>query len=964
MSDKNDGQGGGYTVPLLAVVSLVATIFTPREEKFAFTRASMNAAREVAGGESRLWHDPLPPGVKADPSREANWSEMSSPQAKAAKALLLAVPSGKSAEDVESRCRTRFALHAAMGACGYEPEDASTLHYLTLWASGKSTADGSQKPSNVQPADGGSGNRSEQSSVDPVHQQKGLEAQRITFEKFRRSGSTGGKPVLAFWLPERELQKNPKLASDWAIVTRDALEPLASEVCLIGPSSTDSLDGTRLDGLVTNSPWVTGIYPSGFSFTSLLLRSFICADTTLAMTLKTELELRGVGADSQILMILERDSAFARSWQEHLENAWLPEIESANGITEEARKESASENNKRFFTAWYSRGIDGESATPSVSDAKVSPVETPIGSGTVDYLRRVRNEFRGQGKTKTVDAVGIFGQDIHDKLLIIQALRPAFPDAVFFSSDLDAFYNHPSQIAHTRNMIVASGHGLLPEPDQHHDQDSDVSHIHPEEVVQTPFRDAYQTATFLAIQQAICGLAVEIPPAGLVFEIGNRGPVELPSDGNGCSLATWVCFGFALFGVLLTGAILHWWMTGGRAVSAGAKFLEAHRLWHVVAFLVILLCLTVWVAIGVCHEPASWLDGISVWPTEVIRLLALTLSLVFAYHVTRSLHRATRGVSGATSGRPVALVNAPPLWTSMIASLTAAVASMWRTTAPIWQKLGIAGPVPAQPIDGPASSRPGRREIVRQKCWSALGLAFLLFAAGLAIMAALGMPHIPVRSAVVRTLDKVVVFSSVLAMLWLVFLVIETARQFAALCRTEARKLSRRPEAAPTAIQPATPIATDSPEPAKSASAPDRAEAWHSLRTFLAGLATAGGKGIYGPFIVILFLCLARWRGFDAWTWPIGLQIVLAISGSCVLFAHIYLHKVARGLRDRAIRELSFEIEIDGGSTKRLGLIRDDLSNLSHGIFAGPANHPVMRALIIPFTGIGGLSLLQWVQSM
>lgn len=950
MSEKNESQGSGYTLPLLAVVSLVATIFAPREEKFVLTRASMNAAREVVGGESRLWHDPLPPGDN-HPMERGDWDKLSRPADKAGKALLLAVPSGKSTEDVESRCRTRFALHAAMNGCGYEPEDASTLHYLTLWGSGK---------------------LNEQAIVDPVHQQKDPAAQRITFEKFRPP-SSGGKPILAFWLPERELQEDAKLGRDWAIRTRDALKSLADEVCLIGPSSTDSLEKTELRDLVTHSPWVTGTVSRDLP----LLKPFICADAELAVTLMTELELRGVGADSQILMIVERDSEFSRSWQEHLEAASRPPIDNTKLKPEEvepARKKVADENNKRFFQAWYSRGIDGEITTPSGSDAKKpdsdakrTAVETPIGPGTVDYLRRVRNEFRCQGHSKTVDAVGIFGQDIHDKLLIIQALRPAFPEAVFFSSDLDAFYGHPSQLAHTRNMIVASGHGLLPEPHQHDGKESADIHLHADEAVQTPFRDAYQTATFLAIHAAICDHSVDIPQAGLVFEIGNRGPVQLPAVGNDCSLATWAWYALALFGVLLTGAVVHWWMTGGKVVSASAKFLEAHRLWHVVAFLVILLCLTVWVAIGFWHEPASWLDGISVWPTEVIRLLALTLSLVFAYHVTRSLHRATRWLSGTASAQPAALVNAPALLTSMIASLTAAVVSMWRTTSPIRRMLGGAGPVPAPPIDAPVPTRPGRREIVRQKCWSALALACLLFAAGLAIMVTLGMPHIPVRSAAARTLDKVIVFSSVLAMLWLVFLVIETARQFAALCRSETRNLPRRSGGAPLAIQPTTPIATDSPTPANApvaASAADRAEAWHRLRSFLAGLATAGGKGIYGPFIVILILCLARWRGFDDWTWPIGLQIVLAISGSCVLFAHIYLHKVARGLRDRVIRELSFEIELDSGSTKRLGLIRDDLRNLNYGIFAGPANHPVMRALIIPFTGIGGLSLLQWMQSM
>ena len=51
-------------------------------------------------------------------------------------------------------------------------------------------------------------------------------------------------------------------------------------------------------------------------------------------------------------------------------------------------------------------------------------------------------------------AVGIIGRDVHDKLVLAQALRAAFPDRVLFTNDLDARLLHPDVTGYTRNIIV------------------------------------------------------------------------------------------------------------------------------------------------------------------------------------------------------------------------------------------------------------------------------------------------------------------------------------------------------------------------------------------------------------------------------------------------------------------------------------------------------------------------------
>ena len=55
-----------------------------------------------------------------------------------------------------------------------------------------------------------------------------------------------------------------------------------------------------------------------------------------------------------------------------------------------------------------------------------------------------------------IRAIGILGSDPYDKLVILEALRHRFPEAVFFTTDLDArLWNAPS-LRLTHNLVVAS----------------------------------------------------------------------------------------------------------------------------------------------------------------------------------------------------------------------------------------------------------------------------------------------------------------------------------------------------------------------------------------------------------------------------------------------------------------------------------------------------------------------------
>ena len=192
----------------------------------------------------------------------------------------------------------------------------------------------------------------------------------------------------------------------------------------------------------------------------------------------------------------------------------------------------------------YLRGLDG--AVPGVKeiqesraeagnskgDAEKMRQEEPIGRSQDHDLRRLAESIdwldqqlrqKNQG---SIRAVGILGSDFYDKYLVLQALKQRFPEAIFFTTDLDARLMHEVYNDWTRNLVVASGFDLqLPAAIQ-----GDVP----------PFRSNYQTSVFYAVLQAF-GYETSLVPAvskgkdhhnPRLFEIGRQGVVDLQKTSN------------------------------------------------------------------------------------------------------------------------------------------------------------------------------------------------------------------------------------------------------------------------------------------------------------------------------------------------------------------------------------------------------------------------------------------------
>ena len=275
---------------------------------------------------------------------------------------------------------------------------------------------------------------------------------------------------------------------------------------LPGPrAGTTQLFDTRLKDFITGELKRINVDPAGLSF-----RSTIANEDALVELLVDELNLRGATKQgSRIVLLSEWDSLFAQALVERLRARLL-----------------AGNAQVRVEMRNYLRGIDGvttkdDAKTPAAGDK--SMVEWPEARDQRDYLRRLADDLaHTEGAESPVSAIGVLGSDVHDKLLALQALRGAFPDKTFFTTDLDARFFHPRTLPFTRNLIVATSLPLA--------FDDPVLHG-----TEPPFRDVYQSSGFLAARLAAGGAKDETLVRHVDhalthprrYEIGLDGPIDL-----------------------------------------------------------------------------------------------------------------------------------------------------------------------------------------------------------------------------------------------------------------------------------------------------------------------------------------------------------------------------------------------------------------------------------------------------
>ncbi|KAF0105788.1 MAG: hypothetical protein FD144_426 [Rhodospirillaceae bacterium] len=786
------------------------------------------------------------------------------------------------------------------------------------------------------------------------------------------------------------------------------------------------------------------------------------------------LDERANGVDRTVALIREWDSVYARSFEGELDR--------------ELQHGSACGNSKKpdvkLVSYQYMRGLDGltieglakqsQRHGDKPRDQKAS-IEWAEGRQQRDYLRRLVTEKLGRtGVSIDLQAIGIIGSDVHDKLILAQALRDEFPDRMIFTTDLDARLVHPSMLPYTRNLIVASSLPLA----LGDDLQCGVS----------PFRDIYQTAMFLAARYAAldesekkrgesgrsCGsvssrsvkerISAEIGKPHL-FEIGREGAKELtgprsppppvsdvvweaqqatrslyaklaaavllvvgwmiafvrpgpamrtmsrfllgrpaesyPEAASRSAWSTIMIAGaqFAAFGFVagvvvelacpgrvgLKGAVLlamalgaiasaffalaTWWSNGDpagpvvrkRALALCVSACAAAAVWWV------------WAPEGhdeQLYEPFALLSGISAWPSELLRALAILLFAWFLdYAWCKTFLQAERIEEEYFPNTGAPPDGASTSWLRRHLRYYSIFLFAWQ------DKVSSDDPVDGSALWHEYRMRlRGRQRLVRVVVGSVLLTLFLILMGrvigGIA-------PETPARGIGDRMLFEWTLIVSGTATMVLMVVVADstmltwrfitllksgrtfypqaTVQRFAAELGTELRDRAGRPV-------PAQPI--DRGHKFGSNSLLDD---WIDARLFARHTAVVGPLIIF-PFVLLAVLIIARSRLFD--NWQVG-GFILAAFVFLVLWSVAMAALLNHGAE--VARRVSLErmeqdlLWLKGAGKKYAGLAEqfprliEQVRNLRQGAFAPFFEQPVVQAVLVPLGGAGGTQLLELI---
>ena len=718
--------------------------------------------------------------------------------------------------------------------------------------------------------------------------------------------------------------------------------------------NTDLSDSDRINALLTNQVYEAEL-DSGHKDLEQLRQELldlhgihmnrtIHKDRRVIKALVRELEARQavhqhatMDEEGKIILIGEWDSLFSRA----LSTSFALEYLKFKG--------------RAGYTGWpqnievfeYLRGIDGlipgashvaqpEHAAEDLSgelNYQSLGERYPEGASQYDYLRRLAEQIRNaKSDGRKVKAVGIFGSDPYDKLLIIRALRKRIPDAVFFTTDLDARFFHDEELRWTRGLVVGSSYGLR---------------LHEQLQLQTaPFRNVYQTAIYATMYTILNGedWAFNIDDyEPRIFEISRDGYYDLspstksrgddflvlhPDPGN-----RWEKHADAIKGSFALGLFLPVLLLGlfgyfkSRAENPGSW--KPWVLWLLYAVILCgagsLLLKTIADSStpGRYAEALDFSSGISVWPAYMIRIMVLVLSSYFLLRTYFSIRSDNRCIPEEFGFR----------------KLSREETGMGLFKNLMWPFVTWKGKSDISNIWAAYSCR-------RHAAWIYIVLFFGCFVYVYAGNAALAQdrPYVPWRGQAAFEAHRFTLIPALVSMVMLcgvtVYTLMRSTRLISSLYHLENGK-----QISCSWVNSSMPK-----EDAKA----------HLNNLCLVGRVTeTTGHIIVYPFIVLFLMIMTRYGEIDVWDWPLLLVGIISLTLLIVLFAAAYLRYRAKEIQKAAVEALHFQYIARSGSEQGVEFQLREVRDYSRGAFSPLGSNPILFAVLTPVGGIGIMTVLQ-----
>ncbi len=973
------------------IVSAPASLESHRPTPENGTLPSGQTAAKVS---AHLWEDPL--AAVADVtknSKESGVPDMtlkSPPKSSSERSdtyliMPVLVTASPFDEGTEVRIRHRYAVLSALALAGFQPTDSQHLHYV----SPKTDACGFNTPHRL-----------------------------IPYEWFEYDDNKNHKCVCVLWvgddlLEECPLAKVQTLVDDLiGLLTPTIGERFPRVLPVLGPP-----DSGMLDVMVSEASRLLADCPR-----SLEKRHRITFHSTLTTSQESVAKYQKYSAEAEKHNELKRDSLFNVKLETGTDDELVDVLEAElkrRGLTAKDRMAllvewdteygaglvralekrfgggQGANTNGKVQLYYYLRGLDGKLTEPSPAKEQVpqptdsarllrrSPQRPDLkasGLKQVDYLSRLVQE--NLHKDGGLRFIGILGSDVYDKILLMQAVRPIAPHAVFFTTDLDARLLDPSEYPSTHNLLIAS----------HYDLNIKWKNTHRLQI--PPFRDSYQTAVcrgcLIALHDADFlpnewAMEPFDQPAPFLYEIGRSGryllsassPEQPPIPPD--DIAGWITrdgrTGFVLWALalVLTFTILlrpSYWRSVAHSVlrkRRPATHLPEDEPWNrrmraiattgVVFFVSLFLLIVVDARhpkLGHAHEPFFLFEGISTWPTEFLRLFVCVFSLYGTCAIMRSSERNAREISRDFGLRD----DADHKSAHAKRRKHRFIVLDWLAPDRLWNWDGAGGRVDAVALwddyrrDGSIGAR-----VRRTLC---LAVVYFVFARVLIVM--LGQPTSPGRGTLNNCIDAIFIASSVFLLIWLVFFVFDATR----LCDHFIRLLYR--DETETKLEWPDNMRRDAAEK-QGLDGPgvDCESLAHLITVRIVEQRTETvDKFIYWPAVALLVMFVSRYHVFDNWDWPPPLFIGYLICSSMLVYCAMIMRRDAERLRTHALKQMHDELGRVRASGSPPNVVQEDqilamiqeVESANRGAFCRLADNPIIRAVLIPFGGMGTLAIL------
>jgi hypothetical protein len=691
------------------------------------------------------------------------------------------------------------------------------------------------------------------------------------------------------------------------------------------------------------------------------VRTITTEDLVLS-TLIDELEKRGVDVAHEhqnkwdkVVILTEWDSPYGRSLA-------MTFAASASGRSYASLvKEPEKKWPKWILHYRYLRGIDGrlpgeqaKKSEPEANQKKQSATVQPKaeeateGMDQSDYVRRLASDLKKkeviwQRRGGGVRAIGLLGSDVYDKLMILRALRPEFPDAIFFTNNLDAHFERRADWVFTHNLVIASPFGSkLPRDLQRN---------------LAPFRDNIQTSMYAGTLVATGLLdkdkALELAMPK-VFEISRHGAYDFdaPPEETHWFLdwlhtsrrETWLILSaiwLLVVAVWLKLAVINPKPAKGSILRSSFNYLFCDTpLWLGFWVPVLIFGVSFFAQTRGYDEPLAFFSGISIWPAEMLRLIAILLVLHFMIKASFCLKANEREVAERFClGN---LKKGTSRWTNFWEGL-----KRWQTAHATWLAPGAEF----------SAEEAWHAYLRRNQFWPRfvrVALISLLFGFGILLAPIFRLftkrvAAVPVRGVEALAFHSVLAICLTIAVIVISFYVVDAIQLNGNFIRLFTHGLTKWPSVVSQRCKRMPPLSEE------------ELSGYHDV-FFVAQRTEAVARLIWYPLIVLAVILVARSSFFDNWTWFPRMILLFAVIATLSVGSAMFLRRAAERLRQTALDNLQLARAAHYAVKEKQQTFDEliaEIRGLKKGAFAPLSEQHFIRAILVPSGTLGLLAVAQ-----